>query len=60
MTEEDRMMFRLARRMAKVISPDDMKRLSGADLEDIRHIMNSTADSYSFEVKVNDMMCSFI
>ena len=28
MPEEERVMFRLARRMAKVISPDDMKRIS--------------------------------
>ena len=60
MPEEERMMFRLARRMAKVISPDDMKRLSEADIEDIRHIMYTTADSYSLEVKINNMMCSFI
>lgn len=60
MPEEERVMFRLARRMAKVISPDDMKRLSEADLEGIRHIMYTTADSYSLEVKVNNMMCSFI
>lgn len=60
MPEEERVMFRLARRMAKVISPDDMKRLSEADIEDIRHIMYTTADSYSLEVKINNMMCSFI
>lgn len=60
MPEEERVMFRLARRMAKVISPDDMKRLSEADIEDIRHIMYTTADSYSLEVKLNNMMCSFI
>ena len=60
MPEEERVMFRLARRMAKVISPDDMKRLSEADIEDIRHIMYITADSYSLEVKINNMMCSFI
>ena len=60
MPEGERVMFRLARRMAKVISPDDMKRLSEADIEDIRHIMYTTADSYSLEVKINNMMCSFI
>ena len=60
MPEEERVMFRLARRMAKVISPDDMKRLSEAEIEDIRHIMYTTADSYSLEVKINNMMCSFI
>lgn len=60
MPEEERVMFRLARRMAKVISPDDMKRLSEADIEDIRRIMYTTADSYSLEVKINNMMCSFI
>lgn len=60
MPEEERVMFRLARRMAKVISPDDMKRLSEADIEDIHHIMYTTADSYSLEVKINNMMCSFI
>ena len=60
MPEEERVMFRLARRMAKVISPDDMKRLSEADIEDICHIMYTTADSYSLEVKINNMMCSFI
>ena len=60
MPEEERVMFRLARRMAKVISPDDMKRLSEADIEDIRHIMYTTADSYSLEVKINNMMCSFV
>lgn len=60
MPEEDRVMFRLARRMAKVIAPDDMKRLSERDIEDIRRIMYTTADSYSLEVKVNNMMCSFI
>ena len=60
MPEEERVMFRLARRMAKVMSPDDMKRLSEADIEDIRHIMYTTADSYSLEVKINNMMCSFI
>lgn len=60
MPEEERVMFRLARRMAKVISPEDMKRLSEADIEDIRHIMYTTADSYSLEVKINNMMCSFI
>ena len=60
MPEEERVMFRLARRMAKVISPDDMKRLSEADIEDIRHIMYTTAESYSLEVKINNMMCSFI
>ena len=60
MPEEERVMFRLARRMAKVISPDDMKRLSEADIEDIRHIIYTTADSYSLEVKINNMMCSFI
>lgn len=60
MPEEERVMFRLARRMAKVISPDDMKRLSEADIEDIRYIMYTTADSYSLEVKINNMMCSFI
>lgn len=60
MPEGERVMFRLARRMAKVMSPDDMKRLSEADIEDIRHIMYTTADSYSLEVKINNMMCSFI
>lgn len=60
MPELDRRMFQLARRMAKVLSPEDMTKLSERDIQFIADKLHATADSYNFEIKLNNMMCSFI
>ncbi len=60
MHEKDRMIFQLARRTAGIISPDDVSGLPEDRLRYMEKMTERTADSYSWSVKLNDMMCRFI
>lgn len=60
MPEEEKKMYQAARRMAKVISPKQMPRLSPYDKKVIRQLIEAYPDPYEWEIKMNELAGRYI
>lgn len=60
MPEEEKKMYQAARRMAKVVSPKQMPRLSPYDKKVIRQMMETYAETYEWEIKMNELAGRYI
>ncbi|MDO4545561.1 MAG: radical SAM protein [Bacillota bacterium] len=58
--EDERKMYQAARRMARVVSPKEMERLSDTEIQRIKKLIQETPDPYEWEVKMNQLMCRYI
>ncbi len=58
--EEERKLYQAARRMARVVSPKEMDRLSPQLTDRIKKLIEATPDSYEWEIKMNEMTGRFI
>lgn len=58
--EEDKKMYQAARRMAWVVSPKEMKRLSQFDKAKLKKLIDAVKDPYEWEIKMNDMIARYI
>lgn len=60
MPEEEKKMYQAARRMAKVVSPKQLSRLSPYDKKVIRQLMDTYTDPYEWEIKMNELAGRYI
>lgn len=60
MPEEEKKMYQAARRMAKVISPKQMPRLSPYDKKVLRQLIEAYPDPYEWEIKMNELAGRYI
>lgn len=60
MPEEEKKMYQAARRMAKVVSPKQISRLSPYDKKVIRQLMDTYTDPYEWEIKMNELAGRYI
>lgn len=58
--EEEKKMYQAARRMAKVISPKQMDRLSPYDKKIIKQLIDTYEDPYEWEIKMNELAGRYI
>lgn len=60
MPEEEKKMYQAARRMAKVVRPKQISRLSPYDKKVIRQLMETYTDPYEWEIKMNELAGRYI
>lgn len=60
MPEEEKKMYQAARRMARVVSPSQMSRLSPYDKKIIKQLINTYDDPYQWEIKMNELAGRYI
>lgn len=60
MSEQDRKLYQLARRMVKVNNPDDMKRISSHEIKHLTKITESISDPYEWEIEMNKLISRYI
>lgn len=58
--EEERKIYQAARRMARVVSPKEMERLPSQLTNKIKKLIETTPDSYEWEIKMNEMTGRYI
>lgn len=58
--EDDRKMYQALRRMGRLVSPKEMKRVSEAEKQQVRNLMEVLKEPYEWEIKMNEMICRYI
>ena len=53
-------MYQAARRMALVISPKEMTRLSQNEKKEIEKLIENTPDPYQWEIMMNELISRYI
>ena len=60
MPEKEKRMYQAARRRIRVSKPEDMNRLSPAELERLEEMAMSVKDPYQWEVEMNRLISRYI
>lgn len=58
--EHEKKMYQAARRMALVISPKEMTRLSQNEKKEIEKLIENTPDPYQWEIMMNELISRYI
>lgn len=58
--EEQKKIYQAARRMGRMVSPKEMERLSPAEISRIKMLIDSVKDPYEWEIRMNEMISSYI
>lgn len=58
--EDEKRMYQAARRMARVVSPKEMDRMTQREKAELRNFTESIKDPYEWELKMNDMIARYI
>lgn len=59
-SDEDRRIYQALRRMGRLVSPNQMGRISHEELEQIKRMSSETPDQYEWEIRMNELMCRYI
>lgn len=58
--EEQKKIYQAARRMGRMVSPKEMDRLTPAEIGRIKMLIDSVKDPYEWEIRMNEMISSYI
>jgi len=58
--QEERKLYQAFRRMARITSPKELRRMPESDVMQIKKLIASIPDPYEWEVKMNELMCRYI
>lgn len=58
--EEERKLYQALRRMGRLISPKELKRINQHEITAVKNLIAAIDDPYQWEIKMNEFICRYI